>query len=311
MNHLQPATGITAQGRSKVGLLAGWGRYPLVVAEALVGQGYLTYCLGVKGHADPALAAVCHDFRWLGLARLGEAARYFKRHGVRDVTMAGKIHKALLFGRWAWLKHLPDFRTLRRFYKHFLLNRRDRQDDTLLMAVVKEFAVDGIHFAPATDYVPELLVKFGQLTLRGPSAAQQQDIEFGWKLAKELGRLDVGQSVAIKGRAALAVEAIEGTDQCIQRAGTLCPAGGFTVVKVAKPQQDMRFDVPTIGLGTLESMVQAGATCLAIEAGRTILVDQPQVIQLADQHQLAIVSLSADGECPRPSPETLCESRER
>ena len=173
----------------KIGLLAGWGRYPMVVAEALSRQGYQTFCLGVKGHADPALAGMCTDFEWVGLARLGQAIGYFRRHGVCDVTMAGKIHKSVLFQPWAWLTHLPDLRTLRRFYKHFLLARNDNKDDTLLLAVVKEFASSGIVFAPATNYAPELLVEFAQFTRRGPSAAERKDIEIGWKVAKELGRL--------------------------------------------------------------------------------------------------------------------------
>ena len=150
--------------------------------------------------------------------------------------------------------------------------------------------------APATDYAPELLLPPGRLTSRGPNSWQMKDIQFGWRMAKEMGRLDIGQSVAVKDQAVLAVEAVEGTDQCIRRAGSLCPAGGFTVVKVAKPQQDMRFDVPTIGLGTLETMVQSGASVLAVEAGKTILLDQADVIAYADRHKLVIVSLPDGGE---------------
>jgi len=283
---------------AKVGILAGWGRYPLVVAEGMRRQGLRVYCLGVKDHADPGLAEVCDDFQWVGLPRLGRAIRYFRRHGVHNITMVGKIHKFLLFQPWVWFKHLPDLRTLRRFYPHFVASRKDRKDDTLLLAIVAEFASADITFAPATDFVPELLVKFGNLTRRDPSAAQRKDIEFGWTVAKEIGRLDIGQSVAIKGRATLAVEALEGTDECIRRAGQLCSAGGFTVVKVAKPQQDMRFDVPTIGMGTLETMVEAGASCLAIEAGRTIVIDQAEVVRFADRHRLAIVAVSAAGALP-------------
>jgi hypothetical protein len=145
--------------------------------------------------------------------------------------------------------------------------------------------------APATDFAPELLAPPGQLTRRGPTASEQRDIEFGWSLAKEMGRLDIGQSVAVKGRAVIAVEALEGTDACIRRSGDLCPQGGFTVVKVAKPQQDMRFDVPTIGIGTIESLIAAKASLLAIEAEKTIIVDQPQVLALANRHGLSIVSL--------------------
>lgn len=275
----------------RIGLLAGWGRYPHAVADALRRQGYAVYCLGVRGHADPALAEVCDDFAWVGLARLARAVRYFRGHGVRTAIMAGKIHKHLLLRRGAWIRHLPDWRTLRRFARHFLLAARDNRDDTLLLAVTEEFASGGITMAPATQFAPELLVKLGQLTRRGPTAAERKDIEFGWRLAKEMGRLDVGQSVAVKARAALAVEAIEGTDGCIRRAGQLCRHSGFTVVKVAKPQQDMRFDVPTIGLDTVQTMVEAGAACLAIEAERTIVIDQQEVVRYADAHGLAIVAL--------------------
>jgi DUF1009 family protein len=142
----------------------------------------------------------------------------------------------------------------------------------------------------ALDLCPELLVQAGTLTRRRPTAREEADIQFGWDLAREMGRLDVGQSVVVKERAVLAVEAIEGTDQAILRAGKLCPAGGFIVVKVAKPQQDMRFDVPTVGGSTIESMHQAGGRVLAIEAGRTILIDPEQTVALADRLGISIVA---------------------
>jgi DUF1009 family protein len=173
----------------------------------------------------------------------------------------------------------------------FILGKKNRSDDTLLTVAVDEYARSGITMAPATDFAPQLLARPGQLTRRGPTAAEQRDIDFGWSLAKEIGRLDIGQSVAVKGRAPIAVEAIEGTDACIRRAGELCPQGGFTIVKVAKPQQDMRFDVPTIGTGTIQSLIAARASVLAIEAHKTIIVDEPEVIALANQHNLAIVAL--------------------
>lgn len=279
------------RGPHRVGLLAGWGRFPVVVAEALKRQGLQTYCVGVRGYADPILAEVCHDFHWGSLARFGDAVRYFRRHGVTDATMAGKIHKTFMFQPWFWIRLLPDVRTVRAFAPHFLLRRKDCKDDTLLGRVVDLFAADGIRFGPATDYAPELLVKQGQLTHRSPSAHEWSDIRFGWQLAKEMGRLDVGQSVAVKSQAVLAVEAIEGTDECIRRAGRLCRAGAFTIVKVAKPQQDMRFDVPTVGLGTVQTMVEAGARVLAIEAGRTIIVEEPQVREFADRNKLVIVAV--------------------
>lgn len=276
----------------RVGLMAGWGRYPLVIAEAMTRRGFDVYCQGVKGHADPALADVCASFNWIGLGKVGHASRHFVRHGVRRAVVAGKIHKHLLFQPGVIFKHLPDWRTVRAFYQHFLLSRRDLRDDTLMTTLLNIFARDGVSFFPPTDLAPELLARQGQLTHRRPSDAQRRDIDFGWRLAKTIGRLDVGQSVAVKGGTALAVEAVEGTDQCIRRAGELCKQGGFTVVKVAKPQQDMRFDVPTVGMLTLETMRAARAACLAIEAGKTVLVDEPAVIRFADKHGIAIVALA-------------------
>ncbi|MCY2995152.1 MAG: UDP-2,3-diacylglucosamine diphosphatase LpxI [Planctomycetota bacterium] len=280
----------------RIGLIAGWGRYPIVIAESLRAQGFHVVCLGIQGHADPFLRTVCQDFREVGLGKLGAAIRYFRRQGICQATMAGKIHKVLLFQNRAWLKHLPDWRCVRTFYPHWITKTADRNDDSLLMAVVNAFAEDGIHFAPATDFVPELLVKLGILTGRVPTSSQQKDIEFGWRLAKEMGRLDVGQTVAVQGRAVLAVEAVEGTDECIRRAGQLCPQGGFTVVKVAKPRQDMRFDVPTVGMGTVRTLVEAGAKLLAVEAGQTILVDEAEVFEFSRRHQLTIVAVD-DGRC--------------
>lgn len=275
-----------------MGLIAGWGNFPLAVARALKRQGYEVYCLGIRDHADPALADICDDFQMAGIAKLGAHIRYFRRRQVRQATMAGKIFKAeMLFRRGGWIRHLPDWRCCRTFYPHFLTRTQDRKDDTLLTALVDTFAEDGIVFAPATDFAPELLVKYGSLTQRKPTRGQMKDIEFGWQLAKELGRVDVGQTVVVKGLVAIAVEAVEGTDECIRRAGTLCPQGGFTVVKVAKPQQDMRFDVPTIGLGTVQTLLDAGGRVLAVESGKTIIVDEADVIEFAERHRLTLIAV--------------------
>jgi UDP-2,3-diacylglucosamine hydrolase len=275
-----------------VGLIAGWGRYPILVAEALKSSGQKVFCLGIKDHADPLLRTLCDGFAWTGLAKIGRSIRLLRRNGCRNATMAGKIHKVRLYQPWAWIKHLPDWRGVRTFYPHFVSRTKDRRDDTLLSAIVDAFAADGIAFNPATDYAPELLVKEGQLTRLSPTAAQSKDIAFGWNLAKEMGRLDIGQCVVVKNQTVIAVEAIEGTDECIRRAGNLCRAGGFSVIKTAKPQQDMRFDVPTVGVWTLASMAAGGGKVLAIEAGRTILVDEPEFIRFANEHRIAVVALN-------------------
>ena len=275
----------------KFGLIAGWGDYPFVVAEALRQQDYHVVGVGIRDHVVPGFAQLCDEYRELGIGRLGAAIRFFRRHDVTAATMVGKFHKVVLFRRFAWIRHFPDWECIRTFYPHWVSKSKDRRDDTLLGAVVDAYARHGIRFAPATDYVPELLVEPGNLAGRQLTRGQQKDVEFGWRLAKEMGRLDVGQTVVVKGRAVLAVEAVEGTDQCIRRAAQLCPQGGFTVVKVAKPQQDMRFDVPTIGVGTLETLRAAGGKVLAVEATKTIVIDQPAVMEYARRHRISLVAL--------------------
>ncbi|HEX3725063.1 MAG TPA: UDP-2,3-diacylglucosamine diphosphatase LpxI, partial [Pirellulales bacterium] len=189
----------------KIGLIAGWGRYPIVVAKALADRGVKVYCLGIKDHADPMLAELCHDFQWIGLAHVGKVIRYFRRHGVVQATMAGKVHKVLLYRRFAFLRHLPDWTGLRTFWPHLVTRRRSWQDDSFLGAIVEAFGGGGITMKPATDYVPQLLVELACLTERRPTAAQEQDIQFGWTLAKEIGRLDIGQCVVVKDRSPLAL----------------------------------------------------------------------------------------------------------
>jgi DUF1009 family protein len=271
--------------------LAAWGRFPLLVAEALRRAGYHVSCVAVADHADPNLRAICQDFQWTGWGSLGGAIKFFRRCGVQHATMAGKFHKVLLYQPGTWWRHRPDWKFIKTFYHYLITHSRDNKDDTLLGALVDAFAVEGIVFHPATDFAPELLVKQGQIAGRPPSTAQEKDIDFGWLIAKQMGALDIGQSVCVKDRAVLAVEAIEGTDACILRAGELCKKGGFTVVKVAKPQQDMRFDVPTVGVRTLRTMVAAGARVLAIEGGRTILLDDDEFRQFAAYHRLSVVAL--------------------
>jgi DUF1009 family protein len=286
---------------TRIGLVAGWGRFPVLVAQALKAAGHQVYCVALRDHADPALAEICDEFYPAGVARLGWHIRYFHRRGITQATLAGKIFKhKLLFRKLGWLSLVPDLTTIRTFFPLFVTRQKNRNDDSLLSVVVEEYARSGITLAPATDFAPELLVKLGPLTRRQVTSAERDDIAFAWQLAKEIGRLDIGQSVVVKGRAVLAVEAVEGTDECIRRAGALCPQGGFTVVKVAKPQQDMRFDVPTIGILTVQNLVAAGGKVLAIEAGKTILLDEPDVVRLADQHGLAIVAID-EGAARSPS----------
>lgn len=274
-----------------IGVLAGWGNLPFAVARALRKQGRRVAGVGIRDHADPQLADLCDEFTWIGIGGIGRAIRHFHRWEVTQATMAGKVHKVLLFQPKWWLKHRPDWKTIRAFTPHFLTGTRDAKDDTLLHAVVEAFARDGITLEPATSFAPELLVSPGHIAGRILNGRLQRDVAFGWNLARNMGGLDVGQTVCVKNQAVLAVEAIEGTDACIRRAGELCKSGGFTVVKVAKPQQDMRFDVPTIGLKTLRSIAEAGGQTLVIEAQRTILLDQEQFFRTAERLKVSVVAL--------------------
>jgi DUF1009 family protein len=272
----------------KIGLVAGWGKLPVKVAKALVAQGFEVHCTAIKDHADPILAEICTSYQVFGMGRMGAQTKFLQRAGVTQATMAGKIFKILLFkSKLGLIKHRPDFTFFRHFYPIIFLKTKDRRDDTLLGAIVDLYASKGIKFAPPTDFAPELLVKQGALTPNPPTPAQLRDIKFGWQMAKEMGRLDIGQTVVVKNQAVMAIEAIEGTDECIKRAGSLC-GRGFTVVKVAKPNQDMRFDVPTIGVGTIETIAQSGGTVLAIEADQTILLEQAETIAAAEKLGVAV-----------------------
>jgi DUF1009 family protein len=284
------AGGAAGEIPGAVGLLAGAGRFPIVFAEKARECGIPVVCVGVAGMADPALARVCDRFHWLRRLSLGYTVRAFRRGGVRRWTMAGKFHKHVLFRPWFWWRIMPDWRMAR-----FWLNRAraDNRDDSLLLGLINEFRSEGLDCVSALDLCPELLVREGVLTRRRPTAAEEDDIRFGWHMAKECGRLDIGQSVMVRRKAVLAVEAIEGTDEAIRRAGGLCGRTPFVVVKVAKPQQDMRFDVPTVGATTIQTMKEAGATVLAIEAGKTIFLDEGATVALADRHGIAITALPA------------------
>lgn len=282
-----PAKAARLDTNRPVGLLAGAGRFPVMFARKMHRLGLPLVTVGFTGLADDELVGLSSRFHWCSVFKLDRMIRCFRRAGVGTFVMAGKVPKTPVIGtRWRLWRLWPDWRMLRMWFGR----RRDNRDDAVLLSIIDEFARDGLRCASALELCPELLVEPGTLTRRAPSAAEARDIEFGWELAREMGRLDVGQSVVVKERAVLAVEAIEGTDEAIRRAGQLCPRGGFTVVKVAKPDQDMRFDVPTIGVTTIETIHRAGGRVLAVEAARTILLDAREALALADRLGLTIVA---------------------
>lgn len=278
--------------RQPVGLIAGWGRFPVLVAESLVKAGHPVICVALKGLADRSLEYLCDHVQWFGVAKLGAHMRYFRRHNVVDVTMAGKLFKAeLLFHRSVLLSQWPDWQCVRTFAPHFIFKRNDTRDDSLLTAVTDAYARAKMRVVAATDYAPNLLVSEGVLTGRNLNDASRKDVDFGWSIAKQMGGMDIGQSITVCDGTVIAVEAVEGTDACIARSGDLCRKGGWTLIKVAKPRQDMRFDVPTIGPQTIRNVASAGGKTVVVEAEMTIIVDQTETLRLADKLGISVVAV--------------------
>jgi len=274
-----------------VGLIAGWGHFPIEVAERVVGSGRRVCCIAINDHASSELETLCDHVRWSGVGKIGAHVRYFRSHGVREVTMAGKLFKSeLLFQGSVWLRHCPDWTAIRTFGPHLLGKQRDARDDSLLLAVTETYRKHSMQVCPATDFAPELLVNQGHLIGKPLSEKQSRDADFGWQVAKQMGGMDIGQSITVKDGTVLAVEAVEGTDQCIERTGRLCRRGGWMLVKVSKPEQDMRFDVPTVGPNTVELVAKNGGNAIVIEADKTIMVERDTTLRLAAQHGITIVA---------------------
>ena len=277
--------------QTPVGLVAGWGSFPVEVAEEIIQSGRQVFCIAIKDHASDDLESICDHVKWSGVGKIGAHLRYFRRRGVRQVTMAGKLFKSeILFSGSVWIKHCPDWGAIKTFGPCLLGKNRDSRDDSLLLAVTRTYERNGMKIFPATDFAPELLVSHGRLVGKPLSVQANRDVEFGWQIAKQMGGLDIGQSVTVKDGAVLAVEAVEGTDLCIQRTGELCRKGGWTLVKVSKPDQDMRFDVPTIGPQTVDNVRKAGGKVIAIEADKTILVEREETFRRAKDAGITIVA---------------------
>lgn len=263
----------------KLGLLAGAGKLPVECARAARQIGYEVYAIGLLPETDSQLAEIATDYKQISVAQLDAILSYLKGSGVQRVTMLGKVTKELLFNGAV----KPDARMLQ-----LIMSLPDRSDDTIMMAFVRELAMNGFQAFDQTALIRKLIPRRGIITEREPSAAERKDLELGFMIAKELGRLDIGQTVVVKNRAVMALEAIEGTDECILRGGKLAN-GGAVVTKVSKPNQDNRFDVPTVGKKTVEVMAEVGATALAIEADKTLLVDREATVAFANEKGIAII----------------------
>ncbi|MEZ6140507.1 MAG: UDP-2,3-diacylglucosamine diphosphatase LpxI [Zavarzinella sp.] len=271
-----------------VGLIAGWGDFPVQIAKTAQSKNIPVICLGIRGMAEKEkLAPYCHHFAWTRLAAFNRPVKILKKFHVSNLIFAGKIHKITLFRPMRMITLWPDWRMLKLFF-----GGKDNADDTITLAIINELQKEGLSCISPFEICPEILVQTGAITAQIPTEREMADIQFGCHLAKEMGRLDIGQSVCVRDRAVLAVEAIEGTDACIRRAGELCRTrGGFVVVKVAKPNQDPRFDVPTVGKQTIETMRAAGGTVLAIEGGNTIMLEKEETVALAEKYRIKIIAV--------------------
>ena len=273
--------------RDKLAVIAGGGELPFLMARGAKRAGLEVVCLGFKGIASKELAQEVDTFAWVNMVRVCQWLRVLKREDVQRVIIGGKVQKSEMYQRFRWLRHIPDRRMIR-IWRH---RSKDRQTNSLLLALADELAQEGITMEDSVQFCQEDMAPIGPLGEREPSKDQSKDVAFGWKIAKAMGGLDIGQSICVRELEVIAVEAIEGTDQTIRRAGQICKVGGFTVIKVAKPNQDMRFDVPTIGPDTLKVMHESGGTVLAVEAGKTVVVNRDQVNKLAKKYGIVVVGV--------------------
>jgi DUF1009 family protein len=264
-----------------LGLIAGNGRFPLLAAAGARRAGRRVVALAIREEAAPELASAVDEIHWLSLGQLGKAVELLQRAGVREAVMAGQVKHRQIFS-----DIVPDLKLL-----GVLARLAFQNTDSLIGAVADTLARDGIRLLPSVSFLEEELATAGAMTQRRPGRGERKDIAYGERVARALAGLDLGQTAVVKDRAAVALEAMEGTDETIRRAGRIAGPGA-TVVKVAKPKQDMRFDVPVVGPGTLDAMRDAGSRVLALDAGRTLLLDRRDFLARAEDEGVAVWGLT-------------------
>lgn len=265
----------------KIGLIAGNRKFPLLFAEAAKKKGYSIIAIAIKGDTSPQLKRFVDKVYWLGLSEFSRMFKIFKGEGVCKVVMAGQISPHRLFS-----KEVEKDEAL----KQMLSSIQDKRADTIFGAIADKLKNEGLELLDSTTFITDYLPKKGTFTRIAPTFKEWEDIYFGLEIAKVIGYLDIGQTVAVKHKAIVAVEAMEGTDNLIKRAGSIT-RGGFTIVKVSKPKQDKRFDIPVVGINTLKNIAGAGGKCLAIEADKTLFIDREASVAFADKKGISIVAV--------------------
>jgi DUF1009 family protein len=265
-----------------LGLIAGNGRFPFLAAAGARRAGRRVVALALREETAPELEREVDELHWISLGQLGRGIEILRGAGAREAVMAGQVQHRQLFS-----DVVPDLKLL-----SVLARLALRNTDSLIGGVADALAREGITLLPSVAFLEEQLASAGPMTRRRPDGEEQKDVAYGETVARALAGMDLGQTAVVKGRAAVALEAMEGTDETIRRAGRIAGPGA-TVVKVSKPRQDMRFDVPVVGEGTLDAMREAGARVLAVDAGRTLLIDRAAFLERADLDRLAVVGLEA------------------
>jgi UDP-2,3-diacylglucosamine hydrolase len=265
----------------RYGLIAGNGRFPFLVLEGARAEGVDMAVAAIKEETDPKIESLSPVVEWISVGHLNKLIKFFARHGVSHAIMAGQVKHVQIFK----LNALPDLRMAK-----MLARLKRRNTDALIGAVAAELEAEGIKLIDSTTFLQPLIARDGILTKRAPNKHELEDIEYGLHVARELARLDLGQTIVVKNQAVIALEAMEGTDATIRRASELVRGRALTAIKVAKPNQDMRFDVPVIGLNTIETLRESNVTAMSVTANKTLIIDREETIAAANKHRIAIIS---------------------
>lgn len=265
---------------------------PVLQAQGLRAAGCRVACVGLAGYYDADLPEHCDDFTEVGLARLGQWLRQLRRYGASEAIMVGLVSKSHMLRRARLLHYLPDFRSLKLWFREL---RHDRRSQFMLSVIAREMERAGVPLIDTTRYIPDHMAAAGVMTRTRPTASQERDITFAWPILCKLNELDIGQALTVRDLDVIALEAMEGTDRMIQRTGELCQRRGWVLVKGAEREKDLRYDVPTVGVDTIELAQACGAGCIALAAERVIMVQKADVIAAADAAGIALVGVPLAG----------------
>lgn len=286
-----------------MGLIAGGGQLPIMIARGLIQAGHPVHCLGLRAQYDAILPSLCSSFREVGLLRIGTWGKILNGLGVRHAIMVGKVDKArLMYDPLRIVRNVPDLRTVLAWYKHL---RHDRRSHAVLAAIADELDRCGVALLDSTTPIPNEMAHAGVMTRTQPTNEQRRDIEFVWPILNHMLRLDVGQSLVVSDRDIVAVEAIEGTDRMIRRAGEMCKRKGWSLVKGARAGHDRRSDVPVVGMDTLENVAANRGSCIALAAGDVIMLEKSKMLERADALGVAIVGVPTDRSMGAVAPELI------